>query len=211
MNTNLEQLKQIIREAWHTLSLLPDPDSHFRRIFGSGWPFQVVRDPNTEYGATPASWKGVATAHEITVMDEVFVWLLWLRGVDGEYAVKRISWWALQQPIWKIAQREGCSERTITRKIDRSVIKIGVNFRAEIEKIIPMFNAGAQLPPINEREFKPGRIRGFRDFVEEQLVETPAEVQPGRVYIGGEGMRFKGQKYRSTLDYDENTGSKPRR
>ncbi len=86
-----------------------------------------------------------------------------------------------------------------------------MNFRTDIEKIIPMFDAGAQLPPINEPEIKQERIRGFRDFGQAVPVETPTKVEAGKVYIGGEGMRFRGEKYRSPLDYDEKTGAKRRR
>lgn len=222
MDTNFEQLKMIVRDAWRTLSILPDPDARFRRVFGGGWPLPVVNDPNTAYGATPASWIGTATAHEISVMEAVFSWLSWLRQqtpvsvqdyeIMGEYAIKRIAAWGMGQPIWKLAQRERCSERTIRRRIDRSIRKIGMKFKKEISMIIPRFKLlGPDPPPINEPEIRPGRIRGFRQIADGPYVESPATLEPGKVYIGGEGMRFKGQKYHSPLDHDEKSCGKRRR
>jgi Domain of unknown function (DUF6362) len=208
LNTHIEQLKLIIRDAWRTLSMLPDPDARFRRMFGRSWPLPVVRDPNTEYGATPASWLGTPTAREITDMERVLVWLVWLRGEEGEFAISRVSAWSMGTSLWKIAQREHCSERTVSRRIDRSVKKIGVQFRDEIAKIISRFNVdGAEISPVDEAEAKPERIRGFG---EKANADAPENLEPGRVYADG-NMRFRGEKYKSAYDVDDKSLGKRRR
>ncbi len=198
MNARFELFKATIRDAWHTLAMLPDPDARFRRMFGCSWVLPVVRDPNTEYGSTPASWLGTPTAHEISVMEDVFDWLSWLRQqkpiskydfeIVGEHAIKRIAAWGRRQPIWQIAQRERCSERTIHNRIDQSVAKIMMKFRCE----------HVEIEEINEPEETQARIRGFTAPHEPDQSGSVAE--PGKVFIAGVGMMYRGEKYRSSYD-----------
>jgi hypothetical protein len=218
MNTHLEHLKLIIRDAWRTLAMLPDPDARFRRAFGGGWTLPVVQDARDAYGSTPASYRGSPTPREVSIMEAVFEWLAWLRRqipkkkqdyeVVGEYSIRRIAAWGRGVSIWRLAQREHCSERTVHRRIDRSIAKIGVEFRDEIERIIPQFIIdGEEMPPINEREPRQERIRGFGDRA---TAESPGSLEPGRVYADG-SMRFRGERYRSAYDVDEKSCGKPRR
>jgi hypothetical protein len=207
MNPRLEQLKITVKNAWITLSMLPDPDARFRRAFGRSWTLPIVHDPNLAYGSIPASWLGTPSAHEITLMEATFEWLVWLRCQEppdgGEYSIKRISAWALGQPVWKIAQRERCSERTIHNRIDRSIAKISAKFK----------NVEVEIEQIEESEPRPDRIRGFNPPLEPDQSGTTAE--PGKVFIsGGESgvgfFMFRGEKYKSSYDLDEKSCGKRR-
>jgi hypothetical protein len=208
MNAHLEQLKLAIKNAWLTLSMLPDPDIRFRRAFGKSWTLPVVQDPNTAYGSTPASWLGTPSAHEISVMEATFEWLAWLRGQDppdgGELAIKRIAAWSLGAPIWKMAFREHCTERTIHNRIDRGVAKISGKFRGE----------DVEIEKIEEPELRPERIRGFTPPREPD--QSGSAAMPGKVFIsggehGGVGFfMFRGEKYKSSYDLDDKISGKRR-
>jgi hypothetical protein len=202
MNLHLEQLKLTIRNAWLTLRMLPDPDARFRRAFGSAWTLPVVQEARDAYGATPASWLGTPTAHEISEMETVFDWLLWLLKVEGDVtgkiSIRRIAAWSMGQPVWKMAQRERCSEKTIHNRIDRSIAKISGQFKS-----LPV-----KMEVVDEAEQAPERIRGFAPVPERPVAGTLAE--PGKVYIGGEGFRIHGEKYRSSYDVGEVSRGKRR-
>jgi len=207
MNSHLEQLKLTIKNAWLTLSMLPDPDVRFRRAFGRSWTLPVVQDPNTAYGSTPASWMGTPTAHEITEMEATLEWMSWLRCQEapegGEKAIKRIAAWALGAPIWKMAFREHCTERTIHNRIDRSVAEISRAFKA----------IDVNVEQIDEPELRPERIRGFTPPREPD--SSGILTEPGKVFIsGGENgvgfFMFRGEKYNSSYDLDEKIGGKRR-
>ncbi len=209
MNSHLEQLKLTIKNAWLTLSMLPDPDARFRRAFGSSWTLPVVQDANTAYGATPASWMGTPSAKEISVMEAVFEWLAWLRGQappdGGEYAIKRIAAWSLGQPAWKMSFREHCTERTIHNRIDRSIAKIAGKF----------MDMEVEVEEIEEAEPRPDRIRGFAP--PREPFQSGNEAMPGKVFIGsgengGAGFfMFRGEKYTSSYDVDDKASGKRRR
>lgn len=199
VNAHLDQLKLTIRDAWRTLSMLPDPDARFRRMFGGSWSLPIVQDPNTAYGATPASWMGTPTAHEISTMESVFGWLAWLRRIDGEESIKRIAAWAMGRPIWKIAQRERCSAATIHNRINRSVAKILAQFLHE----------RVEIAPIDEPEPRSERIRGFTP--PHGVDQSGAVTEPGKVFIDGVGFMYRGEKYQSSYDGRDVSGRKKRR
>jgi Domain of unknown function (DUF6362) len=217
VNTALEQLKLTIKQAWLTLRMMPDPDARYRRALGGGWVLQVVRDASHDFAETSMP-RGTPTPREISIMEAVFEWLSWLRRqipkkkhdyeIVGEYSIKRIAAWAQGVSIWKLAQREHCSDRTIQRRIDRSIAKIGVEFKDEIEKIIMKFQIDEiEIPPINEPEPRQERIRGFGD---KATAELPDKLEPGRVYADG-SMMFRGEKYRSPYDEGGEFRAKRRR
>jgi len=188
LNADLEQLKLTIKQAWLTLSMLPDPDARYRRPLGGGWVLKVVQDANTAYGATPASWKGTPTPAAISMMEIVFDWLAWLRRAENEYSIRRLAAWGFGVPVWKMAQREQCTEKTIHNRIDRSAAKILLKFQG----------GNIKIESINEPELKPARIRGFTERA--TMAGAPDSLEAGRVYIEGIGFMFRGEKYRSTYD-----------
>jgi hypothetical protein len=202
MNRDHEELKLKIRNAWLTLAMLPDPDARYRRALASGWVFKTVQEQRDAYGSTPASWRGTPTPKEISEMEYILDWLAWLRRVGepggGEFAIKRLAAWAYGAAIWKIAQRERCSEKTIHRRIDLSVAKILLQFKC----------IDVKFEEINEPELRPARIRGFMTDAA-TITEAPDSLEPGRVYLDGIGFMFRGEKYRSA--YDESVDNRVRR
>jgi hypothetical protein len=199
------EYKEQIRAAWNTLSMLPDPDARFRRAFSGGWPLPVVMEARDAYGATPASWRGTPTPKEVTEMEEALDWLAWLHGgkppEGGEYSTKRIAKWSWGIPVWKLAQGERCSERTIHRRIDRSIAKIYAHFGG----------VTVEISPVDEPEPLPDRIRA--DAPPHGGANESWEIpKPGKVFIDGIGMMNEGKKDRPAAhDIDEKKLGKGRR
>jgi hypothetical protein len=191
MIQHLEQLKSTIKQAWITLSMLPDPDARFRQALGSSWTLPTFR--SIKDGDYPCEnyTKLIPSPHEISTMEAVFEWLAWLKLIGppygGEYAIKRIAAWALGSPIWRLAQRERCSERTIHNRIDMSIAKISGKFK----------DMEVEIKPIDETEPRPARIRGFTEKPE---IGGAGSLEPGRVYVEGVGFMFRGEAYRSAYD-----------
>jgi hypothetical protein len=194
MNSDHEALKLKIKNAWLTLAMLPDPDARYRRALASGWVMKIVQDYHDAYGSTPASWKGTPSPKEISEMEYILDWLAWLRRVGepggGEYSIKRLAAWGYGVAVWKMAQREHCTEKTIYNRIDRSVAKILLKFRC----------IDVKFEIINEPEPRSARIRGFMDGDVSTIGGAPASLEPGRVYLDGIGFMFRGEKYRSAYD-----------
>ncbi len=116
----LSSLREVVRRAWQTLSVLRDPDLRFFRR--GGWLFSVVHDVNQAYGYSSAKARAFQPSPEdVSRMEIVMGWMAWLRRAEGELALKRIIGWSMGVPLWQMARREGCSERTITNRIDRSL------------------------------------------------------------------------------------------
>jgi hypothetical protein len=198
IDARLERLKDTIRKAWVTLSLLPDPDARFRRRLGGGWIFPVVQQASDAYGASPASALGTPTPHEISEMEEVFGWLSWLRNLEGEFSIKRILTWARGEPIWMMAQRERCSAATIHNRINRSVAKILAQF----------YGDRLDIAVVDEPEVHPDRMRSFAPPPSSGTNEILTE--PGKVFISGIGMMFRGEKYVPAQEAPENMGKRRR-
>lgn len=69
-------IEQQLRQAYVTLSRLPDPDSHYRKALGSSWSFPIRRKvfhDNLQKNSAPV--RVPATAHDIQQMDQAFRWL----------------------------------------------------------------------------------------------------------------------------------------
>jgi hypothetical protein len=199
----VSSLKETIQEAWITLSRLPDPDARFRRGLGFGWILPTINDARDAYGSAPASENAKASPEKISEAEVVFEWLAWLRREEppegGEYAIKRIGAWALGTPIWRMAQSERCSEKTIHNRIDRSVAKIVATFVADQDDQVEVAAIYEPQPkPILTFTPPPGRI-----------MAGPLE-DAGKVFIAGIGMMFRGKRYRSALDGDISCGKRRR-
>ena len=115
----LAAMREIIRYAVMTLNAVRDPDARYR-----GWsklPTTIVRDVQEAYGySTPWVRRFSPTARDITQMEVVMPWLAWLRREEGQDAIRRIIAWSLGVSVWRIGQREECSESTVMNRIDRS-------------------------------------------------------------------------------------------
>jgi hypothetical protein len=172
-------LKAVIRRAIIVLDALGDSEMRFQST-GQVWG-RAIDDASLAYGYSEASVRFVPTAREIAQAEIVADWLSWLGQNHG--GVRRLVSWAHDDPIWRIAEREGCSVRTIHNRIDRSVAAILKEFGG----------LSLDLPEINE---KPDRAH-LPNFMTERPV-PPADVAPidqhGKVFIDGIGFMKGGRR-----------------
>lgn len=180
----LEAMREIVRVAIITLAALRDPD---RRYLGyASLPQNVVHDVREAYGYSSATVREfIPSAFHVTQMEVVLPWLAWVRREEGEIAIRRIIGWSMGSALWRLGQREKCSERTIQNRIDRSVCAIirkfaGVN--VAVERIEEPYK-GAFYAMVFERP--EGR-------------DGPVLVQ--KVYVGGLGMMKNGKRLRTAIE-----------
>lgn len=183
----LAALKLAVRDAWRVLSLCPDPDKRFRGSLSGAWCFPVVHDSRDAYGAAEVFSVARATPQDITRMEIVMEWMAWIRRLapqqgGGDFAVKRIMGWSLGTPIWVMAQRERCSERSIERRVDKSLSAVLAEFLA----------VTVELDTVDEPLERADRIRGFTD---RPITSESCELEPGKVFIDGIGFMFHGKRY----------------
>jgi len=178
----LASLREVVRRAWQTLAVLRDPDLHFFRR--GGWLFSVVHDADQAYGYSSAQTRAFQPTNEdVSRMEIVMRWMAWLRRTEGELALKRIIGWSMGVPLWRMARRESCSERTITNRIDRS-----------LNAVLKAFGDMDAAPAVIEEPQHHGpRLRGH-------VAERPTGMQagmlePGKVWIDGIGWMFKGRPW----------------
>ena len=180
----LSAMREIVRRAILTLAAVKDPDKRFMGF--SSLPQHVVQDVKEAYGYSSASVRSFApTAYEIDQMEVVLPWLAWLRREEGETAMRRIIGWTMDVPMWRLAHREDCSERTITNRIDRSMSKMIGQFwgdEVEIEYVDEPYKSTPYAMIIERPE---GRDR-------------KCVIQ--KVYVGGVGMMKGGKKLRTAIE-----------
>lgn len=167
-------VREIIRYALLTLNAVRDPDARYR-----GWaqlPQSIVHDVADAYGySTPWVRRFQPTAHDVSQMEVVLPWLAWLRREEGQAAIRRIIAWSLGVSLWRIGQREQCSDATVLNRINRSVARIVREF------------AGVDLPVEYIEE-------PYRGVVYAMIWQPPnrtsssSTVVPMKIYIGGKGM-----------------------
>jgi hypothetical protein len=173
-------VREIVRYALMTLNALRDPDKRYQ-----GWarlPMHVVHDTREAYGyASPAVRRFHPTPRDIDQMEVVVPWLAWLRREHGECAVRRVIGWSLGLPLWRIGQREGCSDRTVSNRIDRSICAIIQQF------------VGVDLPV--ERIEEPYRGQVYAMVWEYPQGPVSGEVKLMKIYIGGRGLWQAGKGF----------------
>lgn len=174
-------VREVIRYAVMTLAALRDPDRRFQ-----GWsrlPVGIVRDVQEAYGYSSASVRNFAPSpKEVEQMEIVLPWLAWVRREEGETAIRRILAWSMGASLWRLGQREKCSDRTITNRIDRSVSAIIKHFFGPevVVEVIDEPYKGANYALVYE---KPEGPHG-------------GEVLIKKVYIGGVGYMIGGKRWR---------------
>lgn len=170
--TMLAMLKEAIRSAILTMSALGSSDARFL-AFGSAWA-GGADDPALAYGYGETTVRIQPTAQEISRAEIVSDWLSWLGARDAT-ALARLNRWARGMPLWKIADLEHVSERTVLNRIDRSCAGILAEF----------LDIRVCIDPIAE----PPRQDHVLSFAAPLSVpdEDPEELPPGRVYICGVG------------------------
>jgi hypothetical protein len=171
-----------VRRAWQTLAVLRDPDLHYFRR--GGWLFSVVHDVRDAYGYSSVQARGFRpTSLDVSRMEIVMSWMSWLRRKEGEPAIKRLIGWSMGVPLWRIARRESCSERTIANRIDRS-----------LNAVLRAFGDLDAQPETIEEPI--GSMRSPNAHVEERPTEMRGgSIEPGRLWIDGIGWMFKGRPW----------------
>lgn len=175
-------MREIVKRAVMTLAALRDPD---RRYLGwSRLPVAVVHDVAHAYGYSAASVRNFApTPHEVAQMEVVLPWLAWLRREEGEAACRRFLAWSMGTPLWRIGQRERCSERTILNRMDRSICAI-------IHRFV---GRDVQVETVEE----PYLSTPYAMVFERPAGPHGGEVVIKRVYVGGQGFMRGGRKLRT--------------
>lgn len=173
----IKAVRDIIRTAVVTLASVRDPDARF---LGLAQPaVNIVHDLKEAYGYSSAKVRQFQpTPKDLSQMELVMPWLAWLRREKGgQDALRRIIAWAMGVQLWRLGQREGCSDRTILNRIDRSVVAIIAQFA----------NVSLSFEDIDER--------GASWAVTATPLPGPhgAEAKPMKVYVGGDGY-FRGGK-----------------
>lgn len=180
----LAALREAVRRAILTLAALRDPDARFLAV-RSGWSIETVRAVEESYGYSKPRVRGFRpTPADISQMEIVAGWLAWLRREQGDYALRRIIGWAMAVPLWRLGERESCSERTIVNRIDRSmnaILKEFGDIDAEVEVI---------------EEQKPATPHAFSTPVQGH-VTAGVRKQKGKVYIAGIGIMKDGRVWRN--------------
>ncbi len=140
---------------------------------------RAIDDASMAYGYSEARVKFVPTAREIAQAEIVADWLTWLGVNHG--GVRRLVSWAHDDPIWRIAERERCSERTVHNRIDRSVAAILKEF-GDVEMVTPVIEEGPEPAHPNFATERP-------------TVAADAPVdQHGKVWIDGVGFMKNGKR-----------------
>lgn len=183
-------LKAVVKRAIIVLDAQGDSEMRFQNT-GQVWN-RAINDAGMAYGYTETRVRFIPTAREIAQADVVADWLTWLGVHHG--GVPRLVSWAHDEPIWRMAERERCSERTIHYRIDRSIAAILAEF----------LDVEVRIPEINE---KPGRahtpnfmterpaVPSGPDHTERHLIE-----QHGKVWIDGIGFMKNGRRINTGHD-----------
>jgi hypothetical protein len=179
----LAALRELIRYAVMTLAAVRDPDARYL-----GWsklPANIVHDVQEAYGySTPWVRSFRPSPRDIEQMEIILPWLAWVRREEGETAIRRIFGWAMGAALWRLGQREQCSDATIVNRINRSVSAIILKF------------AGVDVPvcPIDEP---------YKGAVYAMIFEKPpgphgeAEILIKKVYVADRGFWKNGKRLRN--------------
>lgn len=189
----IRTFREIIRRAVLTIRAIPDIEARFLhtgRVWGD-----IVHDVNEAYGYGNAIVRSFQpTPYEIDQAFEVWRWLVWLGEIEGQIAVKRITAWATGISTWMLAEREGCSERSIMNRIDRGVAHIVEHVTGDT----------FELAVVDE----PYKETPFAMVLKKAEAATPAggwakaspgylgrEVVVGKVYVYGLGLMRNGKSW----------------
>jgi hypothetical protein len=181
----LGALKLAIRHGVLVMLAMDDIDRRFRGPLRSTWSIATVDDPGLAYAYTEVKApRIVPSPRDITRAEIVDSWLVWLRAEEGKRAVHRVFHWARGVPLWVQAQREGCSERTIINRIDRSMAAILREF-LDVETDVAPVEEPATLP-----------VRHYHAAWEATTGDAGTREAFGKIYIDGIGFMKDGRRLR---------------
>jgi uncharacterized protein DUF6362 len=177
-------LKVVIKRGIVVLDALGDSEMRFQNI-GQVWG-RAVDDASMAYGYSEARVRFIPTAREIAQAEIVGDWLVWLGVTHG--GVRLLVSWAHNDPIWRIADRERCSVRTVHNRIDRAVAAILKEFG----------DVDMDLPTIEER---PTKAHPPNFMIERPVIaEAGVRNQHGKAWIDGVGFMKDGKRLRDGRD-----------
>jgi hypothetical protein len=178
----LTALREVIRHGVLTMQAMDDVDYKYRSPLTSTWRISAPDDPNTAYAYTELKLRFVPSPRDITRAEIVDSWLVWLHSVEGKRGTHRVFHWARGAPLWLQAQREHCSERTISNRIDRSMAAILNEF----------FLADADVEHVEEPAEQP-----IHSFHSEHTADVTGSIEKhARVFIAGVGFMRDGRRLR---------------
>ena len=174
-------LKAVIKRAIIVLDALGDSELRFQNM-GQVWK-RAIDDAAMAYGYSEARVRFIPTSREIAQSETVADWLSWLGQHHGGDNVRRLVSWAHDDPIWRIAERERCSVRTVHNRIDRAVAAILKEFGG----------VDVDLPEVDE---KPERAHSPNFMTERAKAPDHAGSlnQHGKVFIDGIGFMKAGKR-----------------
>jgi hypothetical protein len=176
----LAALKIAVRDGVLVMQAMDDPDYKWRRPLTSTWRISAPDDANTAYAYSEIRLRFVPTPRDITRAEIVDSWLVWLHATEGKRGAHRVWHWARGAPQWLLAQRERCSEQTITNRIDRSMAKILEEF-LEVEIEVGVVEEPAPEP--------------VHSFHGQHTCEVTGEITGhGKVWIDGVGFMRDGRR-----------------
>jgi hypothetical protein len=141
-------------------------------------------DPDTAYAYTEVKPpRLVPSPRDITRAEIVDSWLVWLRAEEGKRALHRVFHWARGVPTWMQAQRENCSGRTNTNRIDRSMAAILREF----------LDVETDVAPVEEPALP---VRHYHAAWEATTGGAGVREGFGKVYIDGIGYMKDGRRLR---------------
>lgn len=180
-------LKAAVKRSIVVMDAMLDPERRFLRpasAMASLWA-QAIDQAEEAYGYSETRVRFIPTAREIAQAETVADWLSWLARTKGRECIRLLTSWAREMPIWKIAQFERCSERSVHNRIDRLIAAILGEFGGP--------SLAVDIPIVNERE---GRAHP-PNFMTERPTESDASgISPAKVWIGGVGFMKDGKPFR---------------
>ncbi|MGJ5022344.1 DUF6362 family protein [Bradyrhizobium oligotrophicum] len=177
-------LKAAIKRSIIIMDAVADKEARFQ-CMGQVWS-RATSDATLAYGYNEARVRIVPTAREIGQAETVGEWLAWLGHNHG--GVPLLVSWAHDTPVWRLAERERCSERTIHNRIDRSVAFILKEF-------------GDVDPQIEQIEEGPARAHPPNFMVQRPIAsDVHAVGQHGKCWIDGVGFMLRGKRLRDGQD-----------
>lgn len=119
----LAHVAERLKRSILTLYAQPDRERGWLNSAKANWP-EVVRSVNEAYGYTHPKVRRFDPSPQD--VDEYLFWLdqLTVLKQQDERGFRIIKARAVDEPWWRLAQRFGCSERTVRRWFDEGVVQI---------------------------------------------------------------------------------------